>query len=113
MDKQVLSQAANTGKDVLPFSHREWARRAREVLDFAPYSYIAGNAGIGETAKSNRAALKEWKIVPRVFVNVENRDLSIQVLGQKFATPILLAPIGVQKIMHEDGELASARAASP
>jgi lactate 2-monooxygenase len=106
---QVLPQSE---KAMLPFTHREWERRAREKLEIGPYSFIAGNAGMGQTADSNRAAIKEWKIVPRVFRNVENRDFSIELLGKKFSTPIFLAPIGVQKIMHPDGELASARAAA-
>ncbi|WP_423798629.1 alpha-hydroxy-acid oxidizing protein [Neobacillus sp. SAB-20_R2A] len=96
----------------LPVSHQEWEKRAREKLAIGPFSYISGNAGMGETSNANRTSLKEWKIVPRVFRNVADRDLSIQLLGQNFRTPILLAPIGVQKIMHLEGELASARAAA-
>jgi isopentenyl diphosphate isomerase/L-lactate dehydrogenase-like FMN-dependent dehydrogenase len=40
------------------------------------------------------------------------RDLSVEVLGEEIPVPVLLAPIGVQSIIHEGGELASARAAS-
>ncbi|MDQ1002903.1 lactate 2-monooxygenase [Neobacillus niacini] len=109
MNNQVLPESE---KAMLPFTHREWERRAREKLEIGPYSFISGNAGMGETANSNRAAIKEWKIVPRVFRDVEKRDLSIELLEKKFSTPILLAPIGVQKIMHPEGELASARAAA-
>jgi lactate 2-monooxygenase len=34
------------------------------------------------------------------------------VLGTPLPAPLMLAPIGVQKVVHEDGELASARAAA-
>jgi L-lactate dehydrogenase (cytochrome) len=43
---------------------------------------------------------------------VSVRDLSTTVLGTAMPAPVLLAPIGVQTIVHPDGELASARAAA-
>jgi isopentenyl diphosphate isomerase/L-lactate dehydrogenase-like FMN-dependent dehydrogenase len=44
--------------------------------------------------------------------DVAERDLSTTVLGTALPAPLLLAPIGVQKVVHEEGELASARAAA-
>ena len=44
--------------------------------------------------------------------DVAERDLSTTVLGTAMPAPLMLAPIGVQKIVHEDGELATARAAA-
>ena len=44
--------------------------------------------------------------------DVSVRDFSISLFGQKLQSPLLLAPIGVQKIAHPEGELASARAAA-
>jgi isopentenyl diphosphate isomerase/L-lactate dehydrogenase-like FMN-dependent dehydrogenase len=43
--------------------------------------------------------------------DVSNRDLGIELLGQRLPAPILLAPIGVQSMLHADAELAVARAA--
>jgi isopentenyl diphosphate isomerase/L-lactate dehydrogenase-like FMN-dependent dehydrogenase len=40
------------------------------------------------------------------------RDLSTEVVGTKMPAPVLLAPIGVQTLLHPEGELASARAAA-
>ena len=42
---------------------------------------------------------------------MSRRDLSVEVLGLKLRAPVMLAPIGVQGILHEEGELAVARAA--
>ncbi len=50
--------------------------------------------------------------MPRTLRDVSARDLSTTLLGTAMPAPLLLAPIGVQKIVHEDGELASARAAA-
>jgi L-lactate dehydrogenase (cytochrome) len=44
--------------------------------------------------------------------DVRERDLSTTVLGTPMPAPVLLAPVGVQTIVHPDGELASARAAT-
>ena len=60
----------------------------------------------------NREAFRRWRIVPRMLRDVSERDLSTTVLGTPMPAPLMLAPIGVQKIVHDDGELASARAAA-
>ncbi len=44
--------------------------------------------------------------------DVAERDLRTTVLGTEMSAPVLLAPIGVQTIVHADGELATARAAA-
>jgi isopentenyl diphosphate isomerase/L-lactate dehydrogenase-like FMN-dependent dehydrogenase len=61
--------------------------------------------------RANRAAFQRWRIVPRFLRDVSQRDLSVTLLGQRLPAPILLAPIGVQGMLHADAELAVARAA--
>ena len=56
-------------------------------------------------------AFRRWRIVPRFLRDVDRRDLSVEVLGQRFPAPFLFAPVGVQSILHPDAELAVARAA--
>ncbi len=85
---------------------------AREKLDPQAFGYVAGSAGSGSSARANRAAYERWRIVPRMLRDVGERDLSTTVLGTSMPAPVLLAPIGVQTIVHPDGELASARAAA-
>lgn len=85
---------------------------ARDALDPQAYGYVAGSAGSGSSARANRAAFERWRIVPRMLRDVSERDLATNVLGTPMAAPVLLAPVGVQTIVHPDGELASARAAT-
>ena len=85
---------------------------AREVLDPQAFGYVAGSAGSTSTARANRAAFERWRIVPRMLRDVSQRDQSTTVLGTPMPAPVLLAPVGVQTIVHPDGELASARAAA-
>jgi lactate 2-monooxygenase len=86
--------------------------QTREVLAAEPFGYVAGAAGSGSTARANLAAFDDWKIVPRMLTNSGDRDHSVSVLGTSMPAPVVLAPVGVQSIVHPDGELASARAAA-
>lgn len=85
---------------------------ARERMEPGPFGYVVGGAGSGATVRANREAFDRWRIVPRMLSDATNRDLSTTVLGTAMPAPVLLAPVGVQSIMHKDGELATARAAA-
>ncbi|MDA7633399.1 alpha-hydroxy-acid oxidizing protein, partial [bacterium] len=94
----------------LPVVLEELEERAKEALPRDAYDYIAGGAGSEATVRSNLTAFHRWKIVPRMMRDVSKRSLDVNVLGIPLSSPVLLAPIGVQSIAHEDGELAVARA---
>jgi lactate 2-monooxygenase len=83
---------------------------AQQRMEPEPYWYAAGSAGSGATARANLEAFDRWRIVPRMLAGVAGRNPQTSVLGATMAAPILTAPIGVQGIMHPDGELAVARA---
>jgi lactate 2-monooxygenase len=85
---------------------------ARSVMSPQAYAYIAGGAGSGATMKANRAAFEAVKITPRMLRNVDSRDISIELLGQKYPSPLLLSPIGVLEMAHPEADLAVARAAA-
>ncbi|MFC6883989.1 MULTISPECIES: lactate 2-monooxygenase [Actinomadura] len=85
---------------------------AERRLSAQAFGYVAGSAGSEATARANREAFDRWRIVPRMLRDVSVRDLSVEVLGTAMPAPVLLAPIGVQSILHPDGELAVARAAA-
>lgn len=76
------------------------------------YDVVAGGAADEVTLRSNRQALDAIFLRPRVFVDVQRRDLSTTVLGQPVSMPVMLAPVGFQRMLHKDAEIASARAAA-
>ncbi|CAG8960002.1 hypothetical protein HYFRA_00013190 [Hymenoscyphus fraxineus] len=80
------------------------AAQAKEKLPETSYNYIAGGAGEKATMDANRLAFRQWKLVPRMLRETSIRDLTIELFGEKYETPILMAPIGVQSIFHEDKE---------
>ncbi|MET8759820.1 lactate 2-monooxygenase [Lentzea sp. NPDC004782] len=85
---------------------------ARDRLGPGPFWYVAGGAGSGATVRANREAFDRVRIVPRMLTNATERHLGVSVLGTGLPAPVLLAPVGVQSILHPDGELATARAAA-
>jgi isopentenyl diphosphate isomerase/L-lactate dehydrogenase-like FMN-dependent dehydrogenase len=88
------------------------AREAERVAEPPAAGYVFGAAGTEDTMRANEAAFRRWRIVPRMLRDVSARDLSRTVLGTECPAPVGLAPIGVQTLVHDDGEHASARAAA-
>jgi isopentenyl diphosphate isomerase/L-lactate dehydrogenase-like FMN-dependent dehydrogenase len=102
-----------TGKlPELPLSYERLKREAKRRLPLAAYSYVAGGAGSEGTMRTNAEAFRRWQIVPRMLRDVGTRDLTTKLFGAELPAPVLLGPVGVQAIVHPDGELATARAAA-
>ena len=78
-------------------------KSARAAMEPGPFWYVAGAASSGATARANRAAFDKWRLVPRMLRDATNRSLATTVLGTEMPAPVLLAPIGVQSIVHPDG----------
>jgi isopentenyl diphosphate isomerase/L-lactate dehydrogenase-like FMN-dependent dehydrogenase len=95
-----------------PVAVEELERLARDKLKPGAYGYLAGGAGGEDTMRANLEAFRRWRLVPKFLRDVSRRDLSVKVLGQRLRAPILLAPIGVQSILHKKAEVAVARAAA-
>ena len=85
---------------------------ARRALSREAFAYVAGGAGAERTVAANRAAFGRWQVWPRPLRDVSRRDLSIEFLGRRRPTPLLLAPLGVMELAHAEADLAVARAAA-
>jgi lactate 2-monooxygenase len=112
MQLEVYSTPRSASDEPFPFACEEWEERARKVLDDDAYWYVAGGAGGGDTMRANREAFYRWRIRPRMLTDVTERDMSVEMFGKRFPVPVMLAPVGVQGILHSDGEGAPARAAA-
>jgi isopentenyl diphosphate isomerase/L-lactate dehydrogenase-like FMN-dependent dehydrogenase len=110
--QMAIYEAGLVGKTPdVPVSVEDLAHEAKSKIDRAAYDYLAGSSGGEDTARANREAFRRWRIVPRFLRDVDRRDLGVDLLGMRLPVPVLLAPIGVQSILHKEGERAVARAA--
>jgi lactate 2-monooxygenase len=96
----------------IPVAIADLEREAVEAMEPRAANYVGAGAGSEDTIAANADAFRRRRIVPRMLRDVAERDLSTSVLGTAMPAPLMLAPIGVQKILHPDGELATARAAA-
>ncbi len=97
------------------------AADALDVFDFEPvahrnippahWGYLVSGVDSESTLRANREAYSHYQLQARRFVNVSKIDMSIELFGTKFDSPIILCPLGAQKAFHPEGEIAVARAA--
>jgi L-lactate dehydrogenase (cytochrome) len=88
--------------------YRELARRRlpRQLFD-----YIDGGAYEESTLRANLADLDRLKLRQVVMRDVSERDPAVEVLGQRLAMPVILAPVGLGGMMARRAEVQAARAA--
>ncbi|KAI0883672.1 FMN-dependent dehydrogenase [Annulohypoxylon maeteangense] len=104
----------NGVRDVLPnltTNPNNWEAAAKAVMEPRDFDYAKGGAGAGETVQRNREAFQKWSIIPRMVRGNTERSLKVTILGQEWPSPVAIAPVGVNKIFHADGETGIARAA--
>jgi isopentenyl diphosphate isomerase/L-lactate dehydrogenase-like FMN-dependent dehydrogenase len=110
----------------------EWAPRdldkliadpaqALDVFDFEPvmkknvppahFGYMATGVDDEMTLHANREAFRKFELRPRRLVDVSKVDISADILGTKYDSPIVVAPTGSNRAFHPDGEIAVAKAA--
>jgi len=76
-----------------------------------PFDYTDGAAESEVTLERARRAYLDLEFRPNILVDVKNVSLECEVLGEKFAMPMGMAPTGFTRMMHSEGENAVARAA--
>jgi 4-hydroxymandelate oxidase len=84
---------------------------ARQNVPPAHFGYMASGIDDEVTLRANREGFLKFQLRPRRLVDVSRVDMSVDILGVKYDTPIMIAPVGGQKSFHEEGEVAVARAA--
>jgi 4-hydroxymandelate oxidase len=73
--------------------------------------FVAGGAGDEVTLGANRAALDRVFVVPRAPRDVSGCSTASTLLGRRAAAPLAVAPVAYHRLLHPDGEVATARAA--
>jgi 4-hydroxymandelate oxidase len=110
----------------------EWAPRdldhlitspkaAINVFDFEPvmkanvlpghFGYMASGIDDDATLRANREGFQKFKLRPRRLVDVSKIDMSVELFGQKYPSPIIVAPTGGHRAYYPEGEIATAKGA--
>jgi 4-hydroxymandelate oxidase len=95
--------------------------QALDVFDFEPvmkvnvppahFGYMATGVDDEVTLRANREGFLKFELRPRRLVDVSKIDMSIEIFGQKFDSPIVIAPTGSNRAFHADAEIAVGKAA--
>jgi len=96
-------------------------KQALDVFDFEPvmkqnvppahFGYMATGVDDEATLRANRDGFRRLALRPRRLVDVSTIDMSADILGAKYDSPIVIAPTGSNRAFHRDGEIAVANAA--
>lgn len=88
----------------------QWESSARAAVPLSNFLYVQGSASSESTYRANLSAFDRYRLRPWMLVQSTRRNMSVELFGRRYASPLLVAPIGVQEIMHPDAEEATARA---
>jgi 4-hydroxymandelate oxidase len=96
-------------------------REALDVFDFelvahknvppAHFGYMASGVDDEATLRANREGFGKFQLRPRRLVDVGKVDMRMELFGETYGSPIVVAPTGSNRAFHEDGETAVSRAA--
>ena len=95
-----------------PLNVADYERLAAAALDEGALGYFAGGACDERVLAENEAAWRALRLRPRVLVDVGEVSTATTVLGAEVALPVLVAPTAFHRVLHEEGEIATARGAA-
>ena len=107
----IYLRGLSGAKPEIPTSFPGLEALAKAKMTTEAWAYTAGAAGLETAMNANRAAFSRFPIAPRMLGGAGVRNLETEIFGVRAAAPIMTSPIGVLEMMHQDADLAVARAA--
>src|SRR5439155_11206454 len=89
----------------------DFEEAARRKVNPGHWAYMASGVDDDATLRANREVFKHVQLRPRRLHDPRKVDMTADLLGTAYASPIYLCPTGGEKSFHAEGELAVARAA--
>jgi 4-hydroxymandelate oxidase len=90
----------------------EFEEAARKAIPAAHWGYLATGVEDDTTLHLNHERYSHIQLRPRRLIDVSKVDMSVDIFGTKWETPIVICPVGSQKAFYPaEGELATAKAA--
>jgi 4-hydroxymandelate oxidase len=111
--RDLASNQADTAvvPELSPVCLTDYVELARQRLPTMVFNYIEGAAGDEITLRRNRERFDAILLKPRVLRAVDHVDTRTELLGLDLPYPILLAPAAYHRMVHPDGEPATAKGA--
>jgi L-lactate dehydrogenase (cytochrome) len=97
---------------VRPVSTSDFRRKAKRRLPRFVFDFVDGAAGDESTMRDNEAAFARVRIEPRQQVDVSQRSTRTKILDEEVSLPVMLAPTGLQRLVHRNADVEAVRAAS-
>lgn len=88
----------------------DYESKAKTLLESSVKGFYESGAGDEQTLHLNKRAFQRLRIRPRVLRDVSKISLETTVFGKQVDIPFGIAPSGMQKVAHPDGESGNARA---
>jgi (S)-2-hydroxy-acid oxidase len=93
--------------DILNIAELEAA--ASTKLSKMAREYYNSGATDQSTLRENSTVFDKYRLRPRVLADVSGVETTTTVFGKEISFPLCVAPTGLQKLAHPDGEVANAR----
>src|SRR6516162_11334140 len=84
---------------------------ARKSVPLAHFGYMVTGIDDEVTPRANREGFLKFQLRPRRLVDVSTVDMTTEILGATYDSPIVIAPTSSNRAFHPDGEIAVAKAA--
>ena len=94
------------------YSVQEARQRAKQRLPKMMFDFLDGAAGDESLKDANTDAIDSVRLMPRVLIDVADRDLSKTILGQKMGAPYGIAPMGMCALTWPKADYHMAQAAA-
>ena len=94
------------------FTLADFEAVARDRVTPMAWEYLASGAADETTLRWNCESFGRIKLNPRVLVDVTRIDTRVKFFGHELSLPVVLAPVGLQRLYHPDGEVAAVRGAA-
>jgi L-lactate dehydrogenase (cytochrome) len=86
-------------------------RIAKRRMPKVMFEYVDSGSYDEITMRANRSELQAIRFRQRVLVDATGRAMATEMLGEKVAMPVAIAPTGLTGLVYGDGEILAAKAA--
>jgi isopentenyl diphosphate isomerase/L-lactate dehydrogenase-like FMN-dependent dehydrogenase len=96
----------------IPLTLTDVEALARARMDPHWAEFLCGGAGAERTLRENVEAYSRWWLRQRVLCGIDTVSTATTLLGHPVGSPVVVAPVAYQRMIHADGEEGMARAAA-